>query len=193
MVVLLHRFRQQTSRTSYAPINAHGRQVPNVAATSSSGKTEVDSCSGYRLKSLDERAPAGGRGNSGGASPLGGGKRRSLRRVVHHIRSMGESTRYVMTSFLLIPRRCSCRNLRRLAQINPKLRTRGAPLWRGRIATAPACAGSVHCRCASWENDVRRRDGRKNAASGRETLSRIIRQDCANQVLDVLERKRWLS
>lgn len=28
----------------------------------------------------------------------------------------------------------------------------------------------------------------EDAASGRETLSRIIRQDCANQALDVLER-----
>jgi hypothetical protein len=93
-----------------------------------------------------------GRGVSGGASRLDlGGKRRSLRGVVHHIRSMGGSTRYVMTSFLLIPRRCSCRDLRRLAQINPKLRTRGASLLRGRIATAPACARSVHCRRASWE------------------------------------------
>ena len=38
-----------------------------------------------------------------------------------------------LTSFLLIPRRYSCRDLRRLAQINAKLRTRRAPLLRGRV------------------------------------------------------------
>jgi hypothetical protein len=45
----------------------------------------------------------------------------------------GGSTRYVMTSFLLIPRRYSCRELRRLAQINAKLRTRRASLLRKRV------------------------------------------------------------
>ena len=96
------------------------------------------------LRSPLNAPPPVGRGASGGASrlDLGGkrrslrgpwGKRRALRGVVHHIRSMGGSTRYVMTSFLLIPRRYSCRDLRRLAQINAKLRTRRAPLLRGRV------------------------------------------------------------
>jgi hypothetical protein len=47
----------------------------------------------------------------------------------------------VMTSFLLIPRRYSCRDLRWVAQINPKFSTRGAPLLRARVrphtTTAP--------------------------------------------------------
>jgi len=90
------------------------------------------------LRSPLNAPPPVGRGASGGASRLDlGGKRRSLRGVVHHIRSMGGSTRYVMTSFLLIPRRYSCRDLRRLAQINAKLRTRRAPLLRGRVRAHP--------------------------------------------------------
>jgi hypothetical protein len=107
----------------------------NAAATSSLGKKKVHSCTSYLSEIIpDERAAAGGEGRQRrrvAARPWG--KTRSLRGVVHHIRSMGRSTRYVMTLFLLIPRRCSCRDLRRLAQINPKLRTSGAPLLRGRV------------------------------------------------------------
>ena len=117
----------------------------NAAATSSSGKKKRPIAAlAIDLRSPLNAPPPVGRGASGGASrlDLGGkrrslrgpwGKRRSLRGVVHHIRSMGGSTRYVMTSFLLIPRRYSCRDLRRLAQINAKLRTRRAPLLRGRV------------------------------------------------------------
>jgi hypothetical protein len=107
------------------------KTTPTLPLLHRQAKKKVDSCSGYRPEIPDERAAAGGEGASGGASrlDLGGkrrslrgpwGKRRSLRGVVHHIRSMGGSTRYVMTSFLLIPRRYSCRDQRRLAQINAK-------------------------------------------------------------------------
>jgi hypothetical protein len=97
------------------------KTTPTLPLLHRQAKKKVDSCSGYRPEIPDERAAAGGEGASGGASRLYlGGKRRSLRGVVHHIRSMGGSTRYVMTSFLLIPRRYSCRDQRRLAQINAK-------------------------------------------------------------------------
>jgi hypothetical protein len=97
------------------------KTTPTLPLLHRQAKKKVDSCSGYRPEIPDERAAAGGEGASGGASRLDlGGKRRSLRGVVHHIRSMGGSTRYVMTSFLLIPRRYSCRDQRRLAQINAK-------------------------------------------------------------------------
>jgi hypothetical protein len=110
------------------------------------------------LRSPLNAPPPVGRGASGGASRLDlGGKRRSLRGpwgkrcslrgVVHHIRSTGGSTRYVMTSFLLIPRRCSCRDLRRLAQINPKLRTRGACFaWAHRDSTGLRALSSLPVR-----------------------------------------------
>ena len=110
------------------------KTTPTLPLLHRQAKKRADSCSGYRPEIPAERAAAGGEGASGGASRLDlGGKRRSLRGVVHHIRSMGGSTRYVMTSFLLIPRRYSCRDLRRLAQINAKLRTRRAPLLRERV------------------------------------------------------------
>jgi len=81
------------------------KTTPTLPLLHRQAKKRADSCSGYRPEIPAERAAAGGEGASGGASRLDlGGKRRSLRGVVHHIRSMGGSTRYVMTSFLLIPR-----------------------------------------------------------------------------------------
>ena len=107
-------------------------------------KEKVDSRSGYRPEIPDERAAAGGEGRQRrrvAARPWGEEalSPRALReealsprgRASHSVD--GGSTRYVMTSFLLIPRRYSCRDLRRLAQINAKLRTRRAPLLRGRV------------------------------------------------------------
>jgi len=97
---------------------------------------------------IDVRSPMNapppvGRGASGGASRLDLGGRGALstglgeealspRGLASHSVD-GGSTRYVMTSFLLIPRRYSCRDRRRVAQINAKLRKRRAPLLRERV------------------------------------------------------------
>jgi hypothetical protein len=91
------------------------KTTPTLPLLHRQAKKRADSCSGYRPEIPAERAPAGGEGRQRrrvAARPWGKrrslrgpwGKRCSLRGVVHHIRSMGGSTRYVMTSFLLIPR-----------------------------------------------------------------------------------------
>ena len=107
-------------------------------------KKKIDSCSGYRPEIPAERAAAGGEGRQRrrvaarpwgeeALSPRALGEEALSPRGRASRSVDGGSTRYVMTSFLLIPRRYSCRDLRRLAQINAKLRTRRAPLLRGRV------------------------------------------------------------
>jgi len=97
-------------------------------------KKRADSCSGYRPEIPAERAAAGGEGRQRRRVATRPWGEEALSPRGRASRSVdGGSTRYVMTSFLLIPRRYSCRDLRRLAQINAKLRTRRAPLLRGRV------------------------------------------------------------
>jgi hypothetical protein len=61
------------------------------------------------------------------------------------------------------------------------------------IATAPRPRALSSLPVRVVGNDVRRRDEpfAKTRRRGQETPSRIVRQDCANQVFDVLERVRW--